>query len=338
MNTPNRSHAVVAGLEAAGLLEPTRRAEAENVVRTVLDEDHTTEAAPSGAGSSMRRRMAEVAGYVGGAFVVGAAALFFGTTWVDLGLAGQVSVLLGSAAVLVVVGLGFVATAGGPRRLAAESEAVRRRLTSVLLTGAAVCTAFGVGLLLESRMDNVELVILLSAIVGFVAALIGYVLASSTVGQLGMMVAAFVSIPSGLASLNTESSSSVPLGLLVLLLGAGWLVLAELGLWHEVLPARVIGAATTLIGAQIPLFDDTAWVAYLATAVVGVLAFWLYVVSRAWPYLATGVVAITLAVPEALSDWFDGALGAAGVLLATGVTLLLAALAGLRLRQEVTES
>jgi hypothetical protein len=48
-------------------------------------------------------------------------------------------------------------------------------------------------------------------------------------------------------------------------------------------------------------------------------------------------VAVTIAVPEALSDWFEGALGAAGVLLATGVTLLLAALAGLRLRQEVTE-
>ena len=76
--------------------------------------------------------------------------------------------------------------------------------------------------------------------------------------------------------------------------------------------------------------------AYVATAVVGAVSFWVYVVTRAWPYLAAGVVGVTLAVPEALSDWFDGALGAAGVLLATGVTLLLAALAGLRLRQEVT--
>ena len=92
-----------------------------------------------------------------------------------------------------------------------------------------------------------------------------------------------------------------------------------------------------MLGAQFPVFDDPAWPGYVATAVVGAAAFWMYVVTRAWPYLATGVIAVTLAVPEALSDWFEGALGAAGVLLATGVTLLVAALAGLRLRQEVAE-
>ena len=66
------------------------------------------------------------------------------------------------------------------------------------------------------------------------------------------------------------------------------------------------------------------------------MAFWLYVVTRAWPYLATGVIAVTVAVPEALYDWVEGSLGAAGVLLATGVTLLLSSLAGLRLRHEVS--
>ena len=47
------------------------------------------------------------------------------------------------------------------------------------------------------------------------------------------------------------------------------------------------------------------------------------------------VAAITLVVPEALLDWTDGSLGTAGMLLATGVTLLVASLLGLRLRQEV---
>jgi hypothetical protein len=56
----------------------------------------------------------------------------------------------------------------------------------------------------------------------------------------------------------------------------------------------------------------------------------------AWAYLATGVIALTLAVPEALTDWAQGSLGSAGVLLATGVTLLAASVGGLRLRRETT--
>ncbi len=333
MNTPSSTDAVLAGLEAAGLLEPARRAEAETVVRAALEDSSRG----IDAGGSMRRRLSEIAGYVGGAFVVGASGLFVATGWNELSRAGQVSVFLGGATVLVLVALALTAAAGGRARLATEAESVRRRLTSVLFTGAAGCTAFGVGLLLETRLDNVELGVLISALVGLVTALVGYRIAPTAVGQLGMMVAAFVSVPSGLGALDTGSTSTIPLGLALLLLGAGWLVLAELGVWHEVLAARVIGTVVAVIGAQTPLFDNGAWVAYVATALVGGLAFWLYVVSRAWPYLATGVVAITLAVPEALSDWFDGALGAAGVLLATGVTLLLTALAGLRLRQEVIE-
>jgi len=49
------------------------------------------------------------------------------------------------------------------------------------------------------------------------------------------------------------------------------------------------------------------------------------------------VVAVTLAVPQALLDWAGDSLGPAGLLLAAGLTLLVTSLLGLRLRQEVTE-
>ena len=114
----------------------------------------------------------------------------------------------------------------------------------------------------------------------------------------------------------------------------------------DLLPTDPIDGATIL---EMDFMDETApdllkealggpdaWVAYVGTAALGAVAFWLYVVTRAWPYLATGVVAVTVAVPEALYDWVEGSLGAAGVLLATGVTLLLSSLAGLRLRHEVS--
>jgi hypothetical protein len=331
MTSQASAHAVVSALVRAGIVDPGRQDEADAVARSALESGEP-------AAAPMRRRMAEVAGYVGGAFVVGAAVLFFSSTWSDLGLGGQVGLLLGTAAVLAVAGVGFLRSAGGRAALRTPEEAVRRRLTSVLFTGAAGAAAFGVGLLLGDSMSNEELAVTLAALTAAVVALAGYLVAPTTVGQLGTAVAMFTMIPSGLGALDRYDEAGIlPFGLLALALGVVWLAAAERRLWHETLSARLIGCALAVFGAQLPVFDDPAWIGYAATAAVGATAFWLYVGTRSWPYLATGVVALTLAVPEALNDWFGGSLGAAGILLATGVTLLVAALLGLRLRQEVTQ-
>ena len=331
MTTENNAQVVVTALVGAGLIDPARQDEAGAVARSALERTESTASAP------MRRRMAEIAGYVGGAFVVGAAILFFSSTWTDLSLNQQVGLLLGTAALLVAAGAGFVVSAGGRTALRAPEESVRRRLTSVLLTGAAAATAFGVGLLLSDSMANEELAVMLAALTAAVVALVGYLVAPTTVGQIGTAVATFMMIPTGLGAIGRDEPSMLSFGMIVLGLGAAWLVAAERHLWHETLPARLIGCALAVLGAQLPVADERAWIGYLATAVVGAIAFWLYVSTRAWPYLATGVLAVTLAVPEALNDWVGGSLGAAGILLATGVTLLVAALLGLRLRQEVHE-
>jgi hypothetical protein len=63
----------------------------------------------------------------------------------------------------------------------------------------------------------------------------------------------------------------------------------------------------------------------------------VFMARPSWPYLAVGVIGVTLAVPEALLDWTEGSVGAAGVLLVSGATLLAASLLGLRLRREVQE-
>ena len=327
MTTDTRARAVVTALVGAGLLDPAQQDHAGVVVSGVLADQGASAAAP------LRRRMAEVAGYVGGAFVVGAAILFFASTWSSLGLAGQSGLLLVTAAVLAGTGVALVR---GPQA-ADAGEPVRRRLGSVLLTGAAGCTGFAVGLLLGDALPNDgELAVMLAALAVAGLALAGYALAPTTVGQLGVAVPAVVAVPSGLDAL-TGDAGTVPSGLLILLLGLVWLAVAERGGWHEPMAARVIGCVLVVVGVQIPVAGDTPWLGYLLTAAAGGAAFWLYVVRRAWPYLATGVVAVTVAVPEALNDWVGGSLGAAGVLLATGVTLLVAALLGLRLRQEVQE-
>ncbi|MGZ5416098.1 MAG: hypothetical protein ACXWDI_02870 [Nocardioides sp.] len=331
MTSENNAHAVVTALVGAGLVDPGRQAEADVVARSALERTGSEISAP------LRRRMAEIAGYVGGAFVVGAAILFFSSTWSDLSLDQQVGLLLGTAAVLIAAGVGFVIGAGGRAALRTPEESVRRRLTSVLFTGAAAAAAFGVGLMLSDSMANEELAVMLAALTAAVVALGGYVVAPTTVGQLGTAVALFVMVPTGLGALGSDDPSTLTFGLIVLAIGAAWVVAAERGLWLETLSARLIGCTLAVIGAQVAVFGDQSWVGYLATAAVGAIAFWLYVGSRAWPYLATGVVAVTLAVPEALDDWFGDSVPAAGLLLAAGVTLLAAALLGFRLRQEVHE-
>lgn len=331
MTTEPGTQQVVRALVDAGLVDPAQQGAAESVVRSVLDPSATVAQAP------LRRRVAEIAGYVGGAFVVGAALLFFASTWSDLSLTAQVTLLLGSAVVLAVAGGAFVASAGGRTALLRNDEDVRRRLTSVLFTGAAGSAAFGLSLGLTHRMGNDELGVMLAFVLGSVIAFAGYLVAPSTVGQLGTAFSVAMVVPTGLGAAHVDQRGALFSGLLLLVVGIGWLVAAERGWWHERLSALVIGCSLAVIGGQTPIVDDAAWTGYVATAVVGVLAFWRYGVTRAWPYLATGVVAVTLAVPEATNDWFGGSIGAAGILLVTGVTLLVAALLGLRLRQATND-
>jgi predicted phage tail protein len=62
------------------------------------------------------------------------------------------------------------------------------------------------------------------------------------------------------------------------------------------------------------------------------LCFAAYARIREWVVLAGGVVGATLVVPEFLYDVTDGSLGASGVMLVAGVTLLAGGLAGMRIR------
>jgi hypothetical protein len=79
-------------------------------------------------------------------------------------------------------------------------------------------------------------------------------------------------------------------------------------------------------------FDELG---YALTAAVAVVGFVGYLSTRSWSVLAVAVLATTLVVPEALHDWTNGSVPAAGSLLIAGLTLLGASAIGLRLRREV---
>jgi hypothetical protein len=325
----SHSEDVVLALEERGLLDPARHDEAADVL------DDLAAGRPPRA-TTLRRVLAEVAGYVGAAFVLAAVAVFVAPRWLDLSLGTRVGLLVGTAAVLVVAGLALGLTGGGLRSLRAAGGALRRRLVSVALTGAAVAGAAAVTVALADWADNGAAS--RDAWVGIggfatlaVLAALGYAVAPTLLGQ------AAVAVGATLASVSVwetvDSATSAPVAATVMGLGAAWLVLAEGRVWREQLPARLIGAGLVVAGAQLLLVEYASW-AYVLTAAAGVLGFVLYATRHAWPYLAMGVLAVTLAVPEALLDWTTGSFGTAAALLGAGVALLISSLVGLRLRRQ----
>ncbi|MEZ5097095.1 MAG: hypothetical protein R2731_13925 [Nocardioides sp.] len=286
--------------------------------------------------ATLRRLLAEVAGYVRAAFVVAAVAVFVAPRWLDLSLTTRIGLLVGSAALLIAAGFALGITGGGLRSLRTTAGALRRRLASVLLTGASVAGAAAVLVYLidwadrgpTSREDYIGMGGFLTLAV---LAALGYAVAPTLLGQSAVAVGAVYGSIFNWEAL--DHSTSVRIALTLLVLGVGWLALAETRVWREQLPARLVGAGLTLAGAQGLLDQHPSW-AYVVTFLLGVAGFTAYTIRRAWPYLALGVVAVTLAVPEALLDWTTGTVGTALALLGAGVTLLVASLVGLRLRRQ----
>jgi uncharacterized membrane protein len=321
---------VVDALVGAGLMPPGRAGEARAVVTRTLGEQP---AGRTGAGS----RLAEIAGYAGGALVVAAVGLLVATGWTDLSETGQVVALGVITVVLAVAGLVAVKVGGGYAELRDGRDEVRRRLASALLVGAAVGAGATVARLVEVAGD--EMTSWPALLGGLTALVLGGAacrLASSALVQLAMAGAAGTALLSLLGVVGGGSGTVLAPALALLGLGVGWQVLAEAGSFREPVVARFVGVGLALFGAQLVL-GEQSWLAYLLTLAVAAAGFALYLRTVSWPYLVAGVLGITLVVPEAVADWTDGSLGIAGGVLVAGLALLGASLAGLRVRREATD-
>ncbi len=278
--------------------------------------------------------------YLGGALVLAAGALFLFQEWGELAYLPRVALLFVVTAVLLVAGSVAARLPAGAPGLRDRSNDARRRLAGSLFTFAGVGAGFLVGLVLDHSTTTVFPEVYWPAVLGSVAAVvvgaIGYRVAPTAIGLVGTIggaVAATMNLIDGVDHYEGDA-----LGVALFLLGAVWLGLTELGWFHDSNVARSLGVSVALVGAQIPVIDGThSWLGYLMTVAVAVVGIWLYLGKLAWPYLAAAVVAVTLVVPEAVSDWTDGSIGAVGGVLVAGVTLLLASFAGYRIRAETTD-
>lgn len=320
---------VVQALADAGLLAPGSEDQSLAVVERALV------AKPSAPQAGGMPKLVEVVAYLGGALVIAAGFLFLLQSWDDLGDVGQVGFLAAVALVLAVAG----AVTLGSRAQAATND-VRRRLSGTLLTGSALASAFAVGVAIEvftdQRFDELYWPALAGGLVVAVISAVGYRFSSTAVGLVGMLGGA-VTVAIQLAD-AVDGDESLWVGLAFFTVAVIWLVLTELGLFDQQTIARTFGVAVALFGAQVATFSgDRDWVGYLLTALVAAVGVWLYLVRLDWPYLAVAVLAVTLVVPEAVSDWTEGSLGVVGGVLVAGITLLAASFAGYRLRKEASD-
>ena len=145
-----RAPAVVDALVGRGLLDPARRREAADVVEAILRPRETT-AGPSGS------RLPELLGYLGGALVISAAALFFALQWGDL-TSGQQVVLLATSAVVLAVAAGVLVGFGtrlGSGCTSGHGVCGVSRLSPRSLAATAVFMAAGIATVAVMRMLGV---------------------------------------------------------------------------------------------------------------------------------------------------------------------------------------
>ncbi|MCE1178352.1 MAG: DUF2157 domain-containing protein [Micrococcales bacterium] len=320
----------VDALVGAGLVEPQRREEALDVLAASV-------------GSSRDRQttsvLTEIAGYVGGILVLAAAAVFLATQWHTMSPATRVASLV--AAALVLIGAGAAATRLGIRGTITDpGQEIRRYLASVLLVGGAIVLGFAAGLwsseftaLRDPRPQSVGFATVV------LAAALSYLVAPSAVALAGMALPLGMFCASVVFDQYPSEHDPLWFGGMLLVAGLVWGWLTELGAFREATAGRIITGAFAVIGAQNLAFGTgLEWIGYAALAAVGALGFAFYVHAGAWPYLATGVLALTMAATEAAVDWSNGALGAAGALLIAGAVLLGLSLLGMRMRREAAAS
>jgi hypothetical protein len=272
--------------------------------------------------STVSSVLIEVAGYVGGGLMLGGATLLLALNWNRLSEFDTVRILVGYALALVASG---VLVAGGPLRVLGLRRAqspIRRRLVGVLLALSAGPASMAAGVAADSNQA------LVAGLVGFGVAALGYGLLPTvpgllmTVGMSTYAVAGMIVMVGGRGML-VDMYAYVGLGL-------AWGAAAMLGAARPRHVGLALAATIAIIGAQLGL--DREPVAYGLTFAIAIVCFLLYWIERATVLLVFGVIAATIAVPEAVNHLTDDRLGGPAILLLTGAVLVGMSALGLWIR------
>jgi len=269
---------------------------------------------------SRKSVLAEIAGYLGGAFVVIAVTIVTARQWVAF-TELQRGILFGALAIALFALGTFVGT----------STAVKSRLSGVLFGLAAVSTT-GTIAVLSSQQDTPTLAFL----GGTAVALIGFSRVQSVVGHAVLFGYIFISgslVISELSFDGTYPEAQLFIGLFYLLLGGVWNYFTYKEFLDRVL-GYIFGGATLFIATQVLFFRTEHLLSYLSMIAVAGTTAWLYLRVHAWPLVLTAVLTTTVGVGEFVAETLGGSIGSALGLFAAGAALVTSSLLALRNKRE----
>jgi hypothetical protein len=267
---------------------------------------------------SRKSVLAEIAGYLGGAFVVIAVTIVTARQWVAF-TELQRGILFGALAIALFALGTFVGT----------STAVKSRLAGLLFGLAAASTTGTVAIFDPNRSTPT-----ISFLAGTAVAMIGYYIVKTFVGHVVLFGYIFITGIMALSDLIPDGAAmSLFVGGYLLALGGAWVYFSYRKYLDGVL-GYFFGGGTLFIGTQVLFFQTERLISYLSMVAVAGATAWLYLRVHAWPLVLTAVLTTTVGVGEFVAQTLGGSLGAALGLFAAGAALVTSSLLALRNKRE----
>jgi hypothetical protein len=267
---------------------------------------------------SRKSVLAEIAGYLGGAFVVIAVTIVTARQWVAF-TELQRGILFGALAIALFALGTYVGT----------STAVKSRLSG-LLFGLAAASTTGTMVVFDSNRSTPTIAFL----AGTAIALLGYYIVQTFVGHVILFGYIFITGIMAVSDLTPDNSDvQFLVGGYFLLLGGAWVYFTYRKYLDGVL-GYFFGGGTLFIATQVLFLQTEHLISYLSMVAVAGTTAWLYLRVHAWPLVLTAVLTTTVGVGEFVAETLGGSLGAALGLFAAGAALVTSSLLALRNKRE----
>jgi len=267
---------------------------------------------------SRKSVLAEIAGYLGGAFVVIAVTIVTARQW-EAFTELQRGILFGALAIALFALGTFVGT----------STAVKSRLAGLLFGLAAASTTGTVAIFDPNRSTPT-----IAFLAGTAVAMIGYYIVQTVVGQVVLFGSIFLTGIMALSDLIPDGAGmQLFVGGYLLALGGAWVYFSYRKYLDGIL-GYFFGGGTLFIGTQVLFFQTERLISYLSMVAVAGAVAWLYLRVHAWPLVLTAVLTTTVGVGEFVAQTLGGSLGAALGLFAAGAALVTSSLLALRNKRE----
>jgi hypothetical protein len=267
---------------------------------------------------SRKSVLAEIAGYLGGAFVVIAVTIVTARQWVAF-TELQRGILFGALAIALFALGTFVGT----------STAVKSRLAG-LLFGLAAASTTGTMAIFDPNRSTPTIAFL----AGTAIALVGYYMVRTFVGHVILYGYIFITGIMALSDLIPDGAGmQLFVGGYFLALGGAWVYFTYRKYLDGIL-GYFFGGGTLFIATQVLFIQSAHLISYLSMVAVAGATAWLYLRVHAWPLVLTAVLTTTVGVGEFVAETLGGSLGAALGLFAAGTALVTSSLLALRNKRE----